>query len=195
VRSGQPASQVTAEDDGRHAEGNRTAPVRLDAAFDQSRGNRMFTVVYAVECRKNHFTYIGLSSDYKRRWRQHRSLLRRGLHNEKTMILDWRRFGENAFAVRVLEVLPVGVKPHDAQAAELRWQAHFARLGRLYNAPKCAMCGRPFENHTRTGISAEPASANKVGPRNPPSSSKPRRSRRNKGPQSTPAALQPPADQ
>jgi hypothetical protein len=155
----------------------------------------MFTVVYAIECSKNHFTYIGLSSDYKRRWRQHRSLLRRGLHNEKNMILDWRRFGERVFEVRVLEVLPMGVKPHDAQAAELRWQAHFARLGRLYNAPKCAMCGRPFENYAQTGISVEPAGADKAGTRSPPSISKPRRSTREKGSQAAPAASQPHADQ
>jgi hypothetical protein len=52
--------------------------------------------------------------------------------------------GESAFVVRVLEVLPNEADPRDAHAAELRWQSHFARLDRLYNAPKCVMCGRPF---------------------------------------------------
>jgi predicted GIY-YIG superfamily endonuclease len=104
----------------------------------------MLTVIYAVECLKNHFTYVGLSSDYKRRWRQHRSLLRRGLHATEKMIADWREHGESAFAVRVLEMLPHGMRMPDAQKAELRWQAHFARLGRLYNAPKCTLCGRPL---------------------------------------------------
>ena len=85
----------------------------------------MFPVVYAVECRKNGFTYVGLSSDYRRRWREHRSELRRGVHNAANMIADWRKHGESVFAVRVLEVLQHDANPQDARAAELRRQAHF----------------------------------------------------------------------
>jgi GIY-YIG catalytic domain len=106
----------------------------------------MLIVIYAVECLRSGFTYVGLSSDYKRRWRQHRSLLRRGLHATSTMIADWRKHGESAFELRVLEVLPYGTRTQEAEKAELRWQAHFARLGRLYNAPKCTLCGRPLDN-------------------------------------------------
>jgi hypothetical protein len=115
----------------------------------------MLTVIYAVECLRNGFTYVGLSSDYRRRWRQHRSELRRGLHNAANMLVDWRKYGESAFTVRMLEVLPYGAGPRDAQKAELRWQAHFARLGRLYNEPKCIMCGRPLENVMGTSLDIE----------------------------------------
>jgi hypothetical protein len=66
------------------------------------------------------------------------------------MIADWREYGESAFAVRVLEILPYGMRMQDAQKAELRWQVHFARLGCLYNAPKCTLCGRPLKKFAST---------------------------------------------
>jgi hypothetical protein len=62
------------------------------------------------------------------------------------MNVDWRKYGEAAFKVRVLEALPYDVETPDAQKEELRWQAHFARLGRLYKVPVCRMCLRPFDN-------------------------------------------------
>jgi hypothetical protein len=126
-------------------------------------GSHMLTVIYAIECLRNGFTYVGLSSDYRRRWRQHRSELRRGLHNAANMLVDWRKYGESAFGPRVLEVLPYGAAPCDAHKAELRWQAHFARLGRLYNEPKCIMCGRPLENVMATSLDTEAPDAGRAG--------------------------------
>ena len=95
----------------------------------------MTTVIYAVECLPTGFVYVGLSSDYRQRWRAHRVLLRRGSHTAAGMNVDWRKYGEAAFKVRVLEALPYDVETPDAQKEELRWQAQFARLGRLYNVP------------------------------------------------------------
>jgi hypothetical protein len=93
-------------------------------------------VVYGIECIENGFTYVGLSSAYRQRWRQHRSELRRERHYVARMIADWRKHGRAGFRARVLEELPHDVEQSDARAAELRWQAHFARLGRLYNERK-----------------------------------------------------------
>jgi GIY-YIG catalytic domain-containing protein len=123
----------------------------------------MLTVIYAVECLRNGFAYVGLSSDYKRRWRQHRSELRRGLHRTANMLVDWRKYGESDFGVRVLEVLPYGAVAREAEKAELRWQAHFGRLGRLYNEPKCIMCGRPLENAMGTSLDVEAPDAGRAG--------------------------------
>jgi hypothetical protein len=100
-------------------------------------------VVYGIECIENGFTYVGLSAAYRQRWRQHRSELRRERHNVAKMIADWRRHGRAGFRARVLEELPPDVEQRDARAAELRWQAHFARLGRLYNERKRPRCARP----------------------------------------------------
>jgi hypothetical protein len=135
----------------------------------------MHRVIYAIECLPNGFTYVGLSSEYKRRWRQHRSELRRGVHATEKMIVDWRKYGESAFHVRVLEVLPHGTETREAEKAELRWQAHFARLGRVYNAPTCRFCGRLLYNPSDRAA-LDPAEAkSSVSPadtRGPPAKSK-----------------------
>jgi hypothetical protein len=73
------------------------------------------------------------------------------------MLVDWRKYGESAFGVRVLEVLPYGVQLPDAQKAELRWQAHFARLGQLYNAARCAMCGQPHDLDLGETVDLQPS--------------------------------------
>ena len=102
-------------------------------------------VIYAVECAKTGLTYVGYSANHIMRWRSHRRLLRRKIHGSPKMVEDWHKYGPEAFAMRVLEVLPEKIEMRDARLAELRWQAHFAKLGRLYNEPKCSVCGRPYE--------------------------------------------------
>jgi hypothetical protein len=88
--------------------------------------------------------------------------LRRGLHATEKMIADWREHGESAFAVRVLEMLPHGMRMPDAQKAELRWQAHFARLGRLYNEPTCIWCRRHLEDAVGTNPDIEAPDAGRA---------------------------------
>jgi hypothetical protein len=134
----------------------------------------MTTVIYAIECLPTGFVYVGLSSDYRQRWRAHRVQLRRGSHTAAGMNVDWRKYGEAAFEVRVLEALPYDVETPDAQKEELRWQAHFARLGRLYNVPVCRMCLRPLDNLAgidapRGGRAGSPAAAGRT--RGPPEES------------------------
>jgi hypothetical protein len=103
-------------------------------------------VIYVIECLPTSLVYVGLSSDYRQRWRAHRVRLRRGSHTAAGMNVDWRKYGEAAFKVRVLGALPYDVETPDAQKEELPWQAHFARLGPLYNVPVCRMCLRPLDN-------------------------------------------------
>jgi hypothetical protein len=116
--------------------------------------NLMSTVIYGIECLENGRTYVGHSNDHKRRWRDHCRLLKRGAHSVPGMLDDWRTYGESAFALRVLEALTYDVEPHVAPQAILRWQDHFGRLGRLYNPPQCAMCGRPLEYSTNGSLDA-----------------------------------------
>ena len=61
------------------------------------------------------------------------------------LLADWRKYGESAFVVRVLEPLAYDAEPRVIEATVLRWRTHFARLGRLYNVPRCSMCGRPHD--------------------------------------------------
>jgi hypothetical protein len=71
--------------------------------------------------------------------------MKSGVHSIPQMVADWRKFGEAGFAMRVLEALAYDVEPHVAKGAESRWQLHFARLGLLYNPPRCSMCLRPYD--------------------------------------------------
>jgi hypothetical protein len=102
-------------------------------------------VIYAVECVKNGLAYVGYSANHMLRWRNHRRLLRRRIHAASRMVDDWHKYGPDAFVVRVLEILPPASDIRDARQAELRWQRHFARLGRLYDEAKCSVCGRPYD--------------------------------------------------
>jgi GIY-YIG catalytic domain len=101
-------------------------------------------VIYAFECIKNGSAYVGYSADHRRRLQEHRRLLRRGVHRASRMVADWRTYGSTAFHLRVLEVLPDAVEPHQAREAETRWQRHFLERGRLGNELKCQMCGQPL---------------------------------------------------
>jgi hypothetical protein len=121
----------------------------------------MSIVIYGLQCLENGFTYVGRSTDHRKRWRVHRRLLQRGVHTLVEMLADWRRFGESGFAVRVLEVLPHDVELPGARAAELRWHAHFARLGLLYNAPACPMCGQPHDLGAMTDFYPSPETASR----------------------------------
>ena len=105
----------------------------------------MSMVIYAIQCLNNGLTYVGRSSDHRKRWNIHRRMMKSGVHSIPEMVADWRKFGEDGFAIRVLEGLPYDVKPHVAKAAESRWQMHFAKLGLLYNPPRCSMCLRPYD--------------------------------------------------
>src|SRR5262245_55484536 len=107
------------------------------------KGIGMTPVIFAVECRDNGFTFVGSSTDPRRRWRFHRRQMNKGVSVVPAMVADWRKHGPASFSLRVLETLPQDTRVPEMRKAELRWRAHFARLGRLYNVPVCAMCGRP----------------------------------------------------
>jgi hypothetical protein len=124
----------------------------------------MPTVVYAVECSKNGFTYVGYSADYKRRWRAHRRMLRRGLHSVRSLTADWQKYGEQAFALKVLEVLPYNIDLSQARDAELHWQDRYARLGRLYNERKCPMCGSAIGHDTSLIVEPGVAGGDQASP-------------------------------
>ena len=103
----------------------------------------MPSVIFAIEFRENGFTFVGRGVDHRQRWRAHRHRLNKGNFNIPEMLADWRKHGPSAFTVRVLETLPEGTEPVEIRKTELRWRAHFARLGRLYNIPMCPLCRRP----------------------------------------------------
>lgn len=93
-------------------------------------------VIYAVTCVVNGFAYVGCTraDNVKRRWREHRSALNRGLHTSTRMLADWQRFGDAGFCVAVAEVLPDNADLAVRREAELRWMGAYQSQDRLYNA-------------------------------------------------------------
>lgn len=59
--------------------------------------------VYQIECLSNNKKYIGVSKDIQRRWREHRSLLFKGLHHSSDMQKDYNQYGENSFEFKVIK--------------------------------------------------------------------------------------------
>jgi|SRR6185295_9627991 len=67
--------------------------------------------IYGIRNRTTGHVYIGSSADLERRWKQHRSLLNRGVHPTPRLQAAWLAHGEDLFLFVVLEL---------CAAAELR---------------------------------------------------------------------------
>lgn len=59
--------------------------------------------VYKIQNRINHKVYIGETNDFKRRWSEHKRLLRKGQHHCKRLQKEWNKYGERCFKFRVVE--------------------------------------------------------------------------------------------
>jgi group I intron endonuclease len=66
--------------------------------------NQAVGYVYAIENTVNNRCYIGSATDYKSRWNAHRSSLRRGKHHSFILQRAWDKYGEDAFAFKVLVI-------------------------------------------------------------------------------------------
>lgn len=97
--------------------------------------------VYAIINAVNGQAYIGSSKSLTRRWREHRTNLRRGRHGSRRLQQAWQELGEDVFSIVLIEETT-----HDADervAAEQVWLDRFNRAGLLYNARLEALCVRP----------------------------------------------------
>ena len=61
---------------------------------------------YRIINTENGRPYIGQSSGYPVRWSQHKSTLRRNIHDNKELQEDYNTYGEEAFIFEVIEELP-----------------------------------------------------------------------------------------
>ena len=59
--------------------------------------------IYMIKCLINGKVYIGKSNDVKRRWREHKSRLKRNNHENEKLQYDWNKYGEDNFEFKLIE--------------------------------------------------------------------------------------------
>lgn len=106
-----------------------------------SSSQRRRPAVYSIACIPTGRHYIGRTVDVRRRFTEHRSSLRRGLHPCHDLQIDWSRYGEAAFQFKVVAPLPGATKQQIAllEATEVhRHETVFAR--QTYNSRSSHAC-------------------------------------------------------
>ena len=110
-------------------------------------------VIYKIRNVVNQKFYVGSTTNKRERFRNHRRLLRRGIHHCKHLQAAWNKYSEECFVFEVVEEVPEG---GDLWAAENRWlEEHFGQpycynAGRSADAP---MRGRVGALHPNFGVS------------------------------------------
>lgn len=61
------------------------------------------TGVYCILCLKNRKIYIGQSVNIKKRFVNHRYMLRKGTHNNKNLQKAWNKYGQEMFKFFLIE--------------------------------------------------------------------------------------------
>lgn len=106
--------------------------------------------VYAIMNTKTGRAYIGATVNLKARIACHMSALRskdwstmKGAN--QTLLLDYKKHGEDAFKVHVLEYVS---DPDHRAAREQHWINRFTRIAGVYNVQRATIAA--FEGHTRS---------------------------------------------
>ena len=97
--------------------------------------------IYRIICLVTGAAYIGCTDNAQKRWREHRSTLRRGIHCTKPLQQEWARYGEASFRCEVLECLEPGLPKARKRERETYW--FNAHPGRLLCNPLCSFAGTP----------------------------------------------------
>jgi len=96
--------------------------------------------VYRITHKESRTTYIGSTSNFKKRWGQHLYELRRGSHYNDRLQKAWNKHGEESFEWSVLEFCITGGR---LAAREQWWLDKFRASAEVYN------CGMVAKHPTR----------------------------------------------
>jgi len=111
--------------------------------------------VYSITCKTSGKKYFGRSQEIDKRWRSHRNMLRRGIHNNTSMQSDWNLFGEVDFVFEILNTYTDKQEYIDNQSFK------------KYNISDAKNGGDTFSNNPRKEEIRLLKSINTSGERNP----------------------------
>lgn len=94
--------------------------------------------VYFILCLATGKAYIGSTSEFRRRWREHRTELLRNKHSNAKLQNAWNKYGSEQFCWGVLEFTD------DLLAAEQAWLDEFQTYKVGFNL--CPVAGSPQAN-------------------------------------------------
>jgi group I intron endonuclease len=61
--------------------------------------------IYQIRHIESGKVYVGSAKSFKKRWREHRRLLRSGKHPNRHILASWQKYGEEGFVFEVIEVV------------------------------------------------------------------------------------------
>lgn len=113
--------------------------------------------IYSLHCWASNSAYIGSTTrPVRRRFVEHCSRLRRGVHRNKHLQRAWNKYGEEVFECLVLDE----VLDKDLYQAEQYWLDQALQAGDVYNMGACA--ANPMQGRTHTAAArAKISRANK----------------------------------
>ncbi len=99
--------------------------------------------VYRITHKASGTTYVGSTGNVKQRWRDHKSRLRRGAHDNPHLQYAYNKYGADAFEWAIIED---NLAEEDLIAHEQSFLDEFKERGEVYNCGECvanALRGRP----------------------------------------------------
>lgn len=113
----------------------------------------MVSGIYCIENTIDKKRYIGKSVNIPKRWREHKSLLRKGCHHNRHLQSAWNLYGEKAFNFKVLEY----AEPKKLDELEITYISEYKAFGEKgYNftmGGNGGLLGMPKTEETRRKIS------------------------------------------
>lgn len=109
--------------------------------------------IYRITHKASGTTYVGSTVNVKKRWRTHKSQLRRGNHDNPYLQAAWDKYGAKAFEWAILED---GLADGDLTEREQYWLGEYRQRGAVYNLGECVdntRRGRPLTEEHKSKIS------------------------------------------
>jgi group I intron endonuclease len=85
--------------------------------------------IYHILCKRNGFVYVGSAKKFRKRWRDHKSDLRKSNHDNARLQADWNKYGPEAFLFIVIREMPSATFEELIKAEKYEMRG----LGKVYN--------------------------------------------------------------